>query len=570
MNFPFEFSCLTTNPLNLLRPLKKSYKKMSNIAYGTFRHQHQRVNDGKESIGGDNFEQVETNLEVLDIHVSLKNIKKLDKTSESDPMVVLSIPMNGQIVEVGRTEVIWDDCNPSFIKFFKAAFIFEIQQPLIFDVYDVDSENADLKKHDYVGRVETNMQILASNKSRSIDFPIMIGHDDSGSRGTLVLSIEQSTNNNSFMKGQVSVKKLKKIHTFSRNKPYVLFTRASETGAEIPAFRTATAPRCYSYNFKEFEIPLANLCNGELSTPITVSVMNYSSRHADVLIGSIQNNVSYFMENIGKQHEIHNKDNKKTGNILFSKFAIEKRPTFYEYLQSGLQLNLITAIDFTCSNGDPSVPHSLHYINPEQLNQYERCIWEVGSIICPYDSDQEFAVYGFGAHLDGRVRHCFPLNGNAQNPNVHGLEGIVDVYKQFLKGAVLSGPTYFHEIINAASEVSKISFQTSHTYTVLMILTDGCINDFNDTARSIVNASQCPLSIIIIGVGSSNFSFMEDLDGDNGELAKFTRGRPTRDIVQFVPFNQYQNGNLAAEVLAEIPKQVYQFCSANGFVPKSI
>lgn len=43
------------------------------------------------------------------------------------------------------------------------------------------------------------------------------------------------------------------------------------------------------------------------------------------------------------------------------------------------------AIDFTGSNGDPSSPQSLHYINPEGYNEYLTAIWAVGNIIQDYD-----------------------------------------------------------------------------------------------------------------------------------------------------------------------------------------
>lgn len=43
------------------------------------------------------------------------------------------------------------------------------------------------------------------------------------------------------------------------------------------------------------------------------------------------------------------------------------------------------AIDFTGSNGDPSTPQSLHYINPEGYNEYLTAIWAVGNIIQDYD-----------------------------------------------------------------------------------------------------------------------------------------------------------------------------------------
>jgi hypothetical protein len=53
---------------------------------------------------------------------------------------------------------------------------------------------------------------------------------------------------------------------------------------------------------------------------------------------------------------------------------------------------------------------------------------------------------------------------------------------------------------------------------VLLILTDGVINDMNETIHAIVDASTLPLSIIIVGVGNADFEQMDKLDGDKVPL----------------------------------------------------
>ena len=50
-----------------------------------------------------------------------------------------------------------------------------------------------------------------------------------------------------------------------------------------------------------------------------------------------------------------------------------------------MQMNFTVAIDFTASNGNPSQPSSLHYMNPYQPNQYAAAIQAVGEIIQDYD-----------------------------------------------------------------------------------------------------------------------------------------------------------------------------------------
>ena len=42
---------------------------------------------------------------------------------------------------------------------------------------------------------------------------------------------------------------------------------------------------------------------------------------------------------------------------------VKKRHTFLEYIFGGCQIGLTVAIDFTLSNGHPSKPSSLHYLD---------------------------------------------------------------------------------------------------------------------------------------------------------------------------------------------------------------
>ena len=100
-----------------------------------------------------------------------------------------------------------------------------------------------------------------------------------------------------------------------------------------------------------------------------------------------------------------------------------------------------------------------------------------------------------------------------------------------------------------------------NNYNILMILTDGVINDMNETINVIVEASFLPISIIIIGIGYADFTNMNILDADDEILVDDNGRKADRDIVQFVPFNKYMNDGrkLAEEVLEEIPKQIVEF-----------
>jgi len=46
-------------------------------------------------------------------------------------------------------------------------------------------------------------------------------------------------------------------------------------------------------------------------------------------------------------------------------------------------------------------------------------------------------------------------------------------------------------------------------YYILLIITDGMINDMDNTTDEIVRATSLPISIIIVGVGDEDFKAMD-------------------------------------------------------------
>ena len=106
-------------------------------------------------------------------------------------------------------------------------------------------------------------------------------------------------------------------------------------------------------------------------------------------------------------------------------------------------------------------------------------------------------------------------------------------------------------------------------YNILMILTDGLINDMDDTIDELVEASFLPISVIIIGIGNGDFGNMDILDADDDPLYDRNKRKADRDLVQFVPFFKYSNDGekLAEQVLEEVPRQVIEYYQHNNIIP---
>mmetsp|Transcript_12868 Transcript_12868/g.29036 ORF Transcript_12868/g.29036 Transcript_12868/m.29036 type:complete len:357 (+) Transcript_12868:1008-2078(+) len=241
--------------------------------------------------------------------------------------------------------------------------------------------------------------------------------------------------------------------------------------------------------------------------------------------------------------------------------------TFADYVSGGCELNVMVAIDFTGSNGDPRKEGTLHYLHrgqPQVRNDYEKAIASILSILGKYDSDQMYPVVGFGAKYEGVVRHCFQCG---PDPEVHGVEGVLNAYtKTFSSGLIMSGPTVFTEVVSMAAKkaqdsATKAQSAGKQSYTILLIVTDGAVSDPPATAAELEKSSSAPLSVVIVGVGNADFSAMHFLD-DHAKPGQ-------RDIAQFVPFNKHNSSSadLTQATLHEIPDQLVGHFQSRGISP---
>jgi len=171
----------------------------------------------------------------------------------------------------------------------------------------------------------------------------------------------------------------------------------------------------------------------------------------------------------------------KNKQLMFSQFECKKRHSFLDFIFGGCEIGLQVAIDFTLSNGDPSKPTSLHYLNHNK-NEYLNAIRSVGNILQYYDADKQIPALGFGGAIPPYTNvadHCFALNGDIFNPECDGIEGVMEAYKHAINRANLYGPTHFGgilELINDMTEALQCS-QNNQKYNILLIITDGVIND---------------------------------------------------------------------------------------------
>lgn len=524
----------------------------------------------------------------VELFVSCRGLRNMDLLSKSDPFVVVYTRerTDKPWKEFYRSKTIWDNLNPDFPDQILFNYQFEVQQYLRFEVYDRDAEDEDLKKHDFIGGANTTLASIMGSKG-ALWSSDLLSPQSGRVRGKLIVRGEEVASCKDVAHLQFAASKLDRKDWFGlgRSDPFVTISRSREDGSFVKVWESEHILKELNPIWRPIVIPVQVLCNGDFDRPLLIRVYDWNSSGSHVLIGEFTSSLREFQPD--KSFTLENPDMKKkkgskykgSGTFFIRHCSVEKRFSFLDYIRGGCELNLMIGIDFTASNGAVSTPQSLHYQGSaysnslrhvDQLNEYQRVIVSVGEILQAYDTDGQIPVFGFGGAINGKVSHCFPLTFDESCPEVSGIEGVMEAYRNAFDVVSLHGPTLFTPLLSKASSyASEQATQGYQSYTVLLIITDGVINDMSSTIRQIVHASDLPLSIVIVGVGSADFSNMETLDADDVPLRADGR-LMSRDIVQFVPFRKFAQQHytsLAREVLAEIPDQLVSYMSSKGVRP---
>lgn len=514
----------------------------------------------------------------VELTISCENLMDMDVFSKSDPLCALYLNSSGSMwYEFGRTEMILNCLNPKFAKKFVLDYYFEMVQRLKFCVYDIDNNTYDLGDDDFLGELVCTLGQIVSNKQMTR--PLLLQNGRPAGRGTITICAEEITDNRA-AQFELSARKLDKKYLWWSD-PFLEIYKQTERTWQL-AHRTEVVYDNLNPVWRPFRVSLRALCGGDVEKPIKVDCYDHHISGSHSLIGSFKTTLAEMQTGTPTSpaefecvnpKKLKKKDYKNSGVVCVRRCELVKEFTFLDFIMGGCQINFTIAIDFTGSNGDPKTPQSLHYINPEGYNEYLKAIWAVGNVIQDYDSNKMFPVFGFGAQLppSWQVSHEFPVNFNPSNPFCAGIEGVVQAYQQCLPQIKLWGPTNFSPVINHVACFARQALRqnVASQYFVLLIITDGVITDMDQTLAAIVEASFLPMSIIIVGVGGADFSAMEFLDSDDKLLRTSSGHVAARDIVQFVPFRQFQGSNvaLAQSVLAELPDQLASFFNSYKLKP---
>jgi len=536
---------------------------------------------------------------VVEITLSCRNLRALDKFSHSDPMCVLytKCGIRGHWVEEGRTESVKNTGDPEWEKSFNLKYYFHQKQSLRFSLYDVDSDSTDLGDHDNLGTAECTLaQILATQENmmstcieyKQVNLPLSPYKHKPGDCGELLVrAVEVSDGSRDRVTLDLTAQNLDKKDLFSESDPFYCVYRNNTDGTDTLVYRSEWIKDTASPDWAPITLDCAKLCLGDWDRNLRIEVYDWDRDGGHDFIGDCNTTMEELSQGEDFQilqfdlinpKKVEKKGYHNSGQIVVKSIKIEQDNTFLDYVRGGLKINLAVAVDLTDSNGVASCPTSLHHIHPDNgENAYTTAMHTVGEILQDYNYDKKIMGLGFGAEVGGVVNHCFPLNGDARNPYCKGVEGLVNSYMNSLNSVSQAEPTWYSSVLRFAAEDAMRCRDVE--YTVILLITDGGVADLQQTKQALVEMSRQPISVVLVGVGEGDMSALVQLDSDRARLSCGDQ-QAERDIVQFVELRKYIDHDkyhhehyeprtrLARAVLQEIPRQVTEYMRKKGIAPR--
>jgi hypothetical protein len=391
--------------------------------------------------------------------------------------------------EIGRTESLSNAPHPHFFTEIALDWRFEEVQQLHFEVYDADPQagsdiGVPLDQHEYLGGCSCMLEEVLASPGTRLTLKLTNGLSVAGSKqlarngSTMTVTADKEPMQNSLAVLKLRAKGLANADgalagLFGQTDPFLRLRRTREAGASYEELHRLTdtmwdqATPCYKSEvvmhtadprWRPMYIGVQSLCCGDVERPIVLEVRDWDSDGSHDVIGYAVQTFTELEHARVTSRPIALTDpatNRTSGQVYVEEARLEDRPSFLDYVLGGCELNFLVGVDFTASNGDPSDPRSLHWMDPDgsSENQYQAAIRAIGEVIENYDTDRLFPVFGFGGKfpsLSEAQCHCVNICPGG-NP-VQGVEGILDAYTAALtSGNVqLHGPTKLGPVLSTA------------------------------------------------------------------------------------------------------------------------
>lgn len=361
---------------------------------------------------------------------------------------------------------------------------------------------------------------------------------------------------------------LKDLDTWSKSDPYFQI-KVPFQGSDSVLHKSEVVPDNLDPLWRGFFLPKAYLHRDSRDVPFRVEVHDDDVGNSDMIGVCVTTLTELLTPNTTLVlHRSSDGSGPVTGRIQVDKAFSCPTKTFIDYLRSGVEFNMTVAVDFSAKNRPQTDAKSLHSLTSDS-NSYLSALKSLSEFFKHFDSTGHCDVYGFGAKVGGSdyISHCFPVASN-----VCGSEGAEQAYREILGSVEFASPCYLHKIIQqllVPYERRSVPMSSSSlVYNIVVILTQGDLEDLEEFKEQLVRASSLPFSVVIVSMGATMFPHLTTADSDLSLMKTAAGHFEDRNFVHRLLYSHFLGNprSFLHQAFSQIPRQLQEFMMGNKLV----
>lgn len=204
---------------------------------------------------------------MVELYVCCRDLVNMDVGSLSDPFVVLYKKVGLSWIEVGKSEIVWNNLNPDFAKTFEIEFEFERRQAFKIECRDADNDQG--TKYDVLGAAEFELGAVVGAKNSRVQLNLVAGKKH---MGHAILKVEPLSKKKQVICLKLRAKDMSKfILGVIREDTYFTISRTDKSRTTWTKVYQSELINSKDKACAEIALSKDKLCAGDLSTPIKVS-----------------------------------------------------------------------------------------------------------------------------------------------------------------------------------------------------------------------------------------------------------------------------------------------------------
>ena len=309
-------------------------------------------------------------VQTVSISFSAKDLPNLDTFTRTDGLVVFSKQSDNKWRKLGMTEVIMDNLNPSWVKSFDVQYNFEKREQYRLDMYDVNDTNnvSNLQGHDYIGFLEFSVHEIVTRRDQTLERPLLNENRPAGQSGTVMITGEIKSNQTQ----EEVIMQMRATFPSKSGMNFFLIHKRISGQVWKPIYKSEIQhARNGAFDWNMVSLLSQDLAGDEIERELRIDFYQSAKSGKHSHIGQVAFTLAMLKEGTKEFTITDKKQRPLSGNhrMTFTRLEITKRHAFLDYVFGGCEIGLTIAVDFTASNGPPSSPRSLHYLDMSR-NEY--------------------------------------------------------------------------------------------------------------------------------------------------------------------------------------------------------